>query len=635
MVLLPVAALASAGPSAALEPSPPLLPPGQREIASAGPLTRIITSNTLNCQVARFGDMSFEFFDPLLTLGSCGTAVSVGGSLLTPGSQLFAPAFGFPSLQTAFTPISQSAVTGSGTRTRPFRLETVVGLGTTGLRLTQTDYYVVGSDTYRTDLALANTSTEARNVVIYRAGDCYMGDDDFGFGQVEGRSVACSATANNSPPGRVLRWTPIGTGASNYFEGFFATVFAQVGLRTPLPDTCRCTELIDNGAAISWSLSVPAGASATRSHNLTLTGNAGAGGGGGTTPVGSRLKYLALGDSFASGEGNSPYESNRTQGEICRRSAARPPSAFDRATRLVRRVDRPQGSYPYALPGELLALVPRSVVRNLSVVAESHACTGARTADILSGQHPTVSPQVDELERNADLVSVTIGGNDAGYSGAVALCVVRADCFQPPTTREVALCQSLIGRGLQVAPFRCDENLGNAVRDRITALNPGSTTAGPLDRVYDGIDAKLAALGARRQLRFVVGYPEIFPEADEVDARDVNACRSVQARRGNLRGSLSRGEMTRLNELSRLLNSTIRLAATENGFVFVPADEALDGHELCTQEPWVRGLEGRNPASALHPTDLGQQSIAHFAAGGIYPLLDFNVTRGGGHRGEG
>lgn len=42
-------------------------------ISSAGPLTQIITTPDLNCQVAHHDDAAFEFFPSESTLGSCGT----------------------------------------------------------------------------------------------------------------------------------------------------------------------------------------------------------------------------------------------------------------------------------------------------------------------------------------------------------------------------------------------------------------------------------------------------------------------------------------------------------------------------------------------------------------------------------
>jgi hypothetical protein len=238
------------------------------DISSAGPLTHVYIGNELSCQVAHVGDAVLELFPSSVIPGDCGSFLVVGNALFAPD---FANHGGTATAglgaYTPFTPVSQSAVTGSGTPADPFMVVTVVDAGTTGLRITETDSYVVGQGAYRTDVAILNTGAAAQDVLLYRAGDCFLQGSDIGFGFVDvaNKSVGCSANANNSPPGRIEEWVPI-TGANNYYEASYAEVWAQIGSHTAFPDTCRCTEFIDNGAGISWSFSVPAGGSITRSH---------------------------------------------------------------------------------------------------------------------------------------------------------------------------------------------------------------------------------------------------------------------------------------------------------------------------------------------------------------------------------
>src|SRR5258708_2599847 len=118
-------------------------------ILSAGPLTRVQISDDLNCAVDHSGDTYPEFYNDT----ACGTLVAVGGALFGPAN---IPAGG-AAARTGFTPISQSAVLGLGTSADPYRVVTVVGLGSTGLQLTETDSYIVGQETYRTDVAIANS----------------------------------------------------------------------------------------------------------------------------------------------------------------------------------------------------------------------------------------------------------------------------------------------------------------------------------------------------------------------------------------------------------------------------------------------------------------------------------------------
>lgn len=236
-------------------------------ITSSGPLTNVAVSTTLNCAVNHASDTQGEFYGET----ACGAFLAVAGTVYGPteipaGSDLTGAANYAP-----FTPVSQSAVTGSGSAADPFRVVTVVDAGSTGLRVTATDSYVVGQESYRTDVALANTTGAAVGAILYRAGDCYLQDSDDGFGAVDGASgaVACVGvdTASGTPvPGsRIEQWLPL-TPGSRYLEAFYNDVWTAIRSAQPFPDTCRCADNIDNGAGLSWTVTVPAGGSVVVSH---------------------------------------------------------------------------------------------------------------------------------------------------------------------------------------------------------------------------------------------------------------------------------------------------------------------------------------------------------------------------------
>ena len=65
----------------------------------------------------------------------------------------------------AYTPVSQTGPTGTGTNADPFKIVTVADAGATGIRLTQTDTYTTGLESFRTDVVVSNTS----GVVAHRA----------------------------------------------------------------------------------------------------------------------------------------------------------------------------------------------------------------------------------------------------------------------------------------------------------------------------------------------------------------------------------------------------------------------------------------------------------------------------------
>jgi uncharacterized repeat protein (TIGR01451 family) len=261
--------LAAIAPAGAVAATP------YKDIASAGPLTHIYLGDELSCQVAHAADVLLEFYPPSTIPGDCGTFLAVGGSLYAPNFNAHGgTATGGLGSYAPFTPVNQSSVMGTGTAADPFRVVTVADVGLTGLRIQQTDSYVVGDEAYRTDVTISNTGGGAVSGVLYRAGDCFLGGSDIGFGFTEvfgnRKAVGCSVNANNSPPARIEEWVPL-TGGNNFYQAFFNAVWSWIGTKTTFPDTCGCTVLQDNGGGISWVFTVAAGGSLTFSHVTTFS----------------------------------------------------------------------------------------------------------------------------------------------------------------------------------------------------------------------------------------------------------------------------------------------------------------------------------------------------------------------------
>jgi len=143
---------------------------------------------------------------------------------------------------------------------------TVVTAGT-GVRLTQTDTYIVGDQYYRTAIQLTNTGSTPTTGIFYRAMDCYLGGSDSGFGAVDPTSgaVACTENADNTPPGRIEQFIPL-TAGSNYFQSFYSTVWSVIGSHQPFDNTCTCATQQDNGMGLSWTFNLAAGAGTSYSH---------------------------------------------------------------------------------------------------------------------------------------------------------------------------------------------------------------------------------------------------------------------------------------------------------------------------------------------------------------------------------
>ena len=221
-----------------------------------GPLVRIAISDTLNCSINYKGDRYNEFYndrsaqDP----ADCGTFLAVGSELFGP-AQLNSRAAASMGT-TAWTPVSQTK-SGTGTQADPWVLTTVVRGG--GFEITQTDTYSTGNDFYTTTSSVKNISDAAQDFTLYHAADCYLQDNDYGFGEYDANAgtVICRAadpeTGEHTDRGRVEQFVPT-TAGSNYYYGSFVEVWDKVKGRAPLPSKIdHADENRDNGMALSWT----------------------------------------------------------------------------------------------------------------------------------------------------------------------------------------------------------------------------------------------------------------------------------------------------------------------------------------------------------------------------------------------
>ena len=244
-------------------------------ITSAGPLDAIYLGVDASAQIAHTGDPGGEVYPSGATPADYGTFVVVDDVLYAPD---FANHSGTATSNlgtyTPYTPVSQSTVGGAGTAASPYAVTTQVQVGATGLVITQTDSYVVGQESFRTDVVIANGGAAAVSAIVYRAMDCYLGGSDSGYGLVTGTAVGCTVNPNNVPAGLIEQLVPL-TGGSSYYQDFYGSIWGAIGTHAPFGNTCACDTNIDNGAGLSWNVTIPAGGSTTIS-NLTVFSSTGA-----------------------------------------------------------------------------------------------------------------------------------------------------------------------------------------------------------------------------------------------------------------------------------------------------------------------------------------------------------------------
>ena len=221
-----------------------------------GPLVRIAISDTLNCSINYQGDRYNEFFnsrsahDP----ADCGTFLAVGSELFGPGELNSRAAASMGT--TTWTPVSQTK-SGTGTQADPWVLTTVVRGG--GFEITQTDTYSTGNDFYATTSSVKNISDAAQDFTLYHAADCYLQDNDYGFGEYDESTgtIICRAedpeNGQHTDRGRVEQFIPT-TAGSNYYYSSYNEVWDKLKDRAPLPNKLeRADSNRDNGMALSWT----------------------------------------------------------------------------------------------------------------------------------------------------------------------------------------------------------------------------------------------------------------------------------------------------------------------------------------------------------------------------------------------
>ncbi|MFN8112578.1 MAG: SGNH/GDSL hydrolase family protein [Solirubrobacterales bacterium] len=199
--------------------------------------------------------------------------------------------------------------------------------------------------------------------------------------------------------------------------------------------------------------------------------------------------------------------------------------------------------------------------------AETKHMTEPQTGLPLGGTNP---PQFDGLRRDADLVTVGIGGNDAGLVG------VAEECAQLGFT---------------------DPN-GTACRDHY-APGGNDTVEARIEEARPRIDAVLQGIHQRspKARVAIVGYPNVLP----IDGTN---CYPMVP--------LSKDDVAYIDALIRRINQMIEDEAAANDAIFVDTYDDSIGHDVCKLPPtrWFEGLVPTEPAFPLHPNAKGEASMA-------------------------
>ncbi len=246
------------------------------------------------------------------------------------------------------------------------------------------------------------------------------------------------------------------------------------------------------------------------------------------------VNYVALGDSYSSGLGAGSYISSSGS------------------------CDRSNNAYPEQWAA---AHAPASFV--------SVACSGATTADVISSQ-------LSALSASTTLVSLTIGGNDAGFSSTMETCVLHS----------TSSCVSAV--------------------DKAEAIINGPLL-GSLETTLQDIRAR--APSARIVL---LGYPELY------DLSKSGICIG-----------LSTTDRTALNGAADQLDAVIGNAAVHGSATFADVRPRFAGHEICDGgSSWLNSVNILSISSSYHPNTAGQEQGYEFVFAGAARLRPVSPAPG-------
>ncbi len=230
------------------------------QIALAAPVFRTISGNPLTVNIG--DDMSFQVFTTLVPgLGQfypSGAAQTADmGVFARSAGVLYAPDFnnhpggtatGGLGTRTPWTPVSISAVTGTGTSVDPYTVIVVADAAASGLRLTMTVTYVNGENFFRKSFVFS--SGGAQTFDAFLGGDIYLANSDsgvpfFSSGAVGGQDCAI-------PPTYTILFIPVNPApADRYTARGYSTVWSEIGSGAPLSNI-TAAGCQDNGAALEW-----------------------------------------------------------------------------------------------------------------------------------------------------------------------------------------------------------------------------------------------------------------------------------------------------------------------------------------------------------------------------------------------
>ena len=302
------------------------------------------------------------------------------------------------------------------------------------------------------------------------------------------------------------------------------------------------------------------------------------------------LKYVALGDSYASGLGLGDYT-----------------------------------AVPSISCGQSNGNAAHQVAAAYGLQLTDVSCAGATTANVVGSPQAlaggvTVPAQLDAVTPDTDLITLTVGGNDLGFATIISGCAAASPA-------------------------------GPLLLDPARTSCASAYTAGGVDRLaahLDGVvapalDATLAALRATAPgaTIIVVGYPTIAPvAADSPPAGCFSPALGAGLPPQPLPGAypFTGVDQQYIAGIAARLDAAHKAAAEKHGATFVSLLDSTRGHSPCagTAEPYIDGVTLTSIAppavspNSLHPNRTGVSAIEAMLSDAIAAAFPAPTAPGAG-----
>lgn len=325
-------------------------------------------------------------------------------------------------------------------------------------------------------------------------------------------------------------------------------------------------------------------------------------------------KYVALGDSFASGEGADESQFDPT--------TSFPDSTIGHGA--TTGCHRSSTSWANIVATDLKAT---SMATDLDFVA----CSGASFSAIFDTNKAYApkeieNPQIDHVDESTRIATLSMGGNDVGFRPILEDCVntiinLGYDCRSPKRTA-----------------FKTARDGIAALKNGVATTDPKKQPASkaPIADVYQRIAAQMAPGGRL----YVTGYPHLFSaKAGDYDkAGLLSSLRTCKVGTGNavlpgrikyedakwINGVIDQGDQI-ITDAVDAANVNLSAAGKTSRVVFVDVRSSnFDAHTICSGQKWFNGAQipsqvfPKPKQTSFHPNQDGQKEYGAVVLAAIH-----------------